>query len=85
MVKKHLQYMYTEREKCLSELYKNDYYETTDNDNESVINLSERYIDIKNYFPEEMEKELLPIFYRMAKRENHFCRNNNTDRNKKAS
>lgn len=57
----------TEREKCLSELYKNDYYETTDNDNESVINLSERYIDIKNYFPEEIEKELLPIFIEWLK------------------
>lgn len=51
-----------ERHECLSALFETGVYEPKKDDDETVINLTERYKDIHNYFPEEIDKAALPYF-----------------------
>lgn len=51
-----------EREVCFDVLYKQGEYELTDEDDESVQNLVERYEDIEELFPDEFKDEALPYF-----------------------
>lgn len=56
-----------EREECLDSLYKNNYYEIKETDNESVLNLSNRYNDIEKFFPEEFNESVIPVFIEWLK------------------
>lgn len=51
-----------EREICFDALYKQGEYELTDEDDESVQNLVERYKDIEELFPDEFKDKALPYF-----------------------
>lgn len=50
------------RETCLKSLFEKGSYSPADNDDETVINLAERYGDIDGAFPEELSGEALPYF-----------------------
>lgn len=50
------------REKCLTSLFEIGEYDTTENDDETVLNMVERYDDIRQAFPEEINKTVLPYF-----------------------
>lgn len=50
------------REECLKALYEDGEYEIRDNDDETVINMVERYKDINEVFPEELTTHALPYF-----------------------
>lgn len=57
-----------EREECLEALYTNNDYEVKETDNESVINLANRYKDIDKFFPEEMANStIIPVFIEWLK------------------
>ena len=51
-----------ERETCLEGLFESDDYDICNEKSESVINLYNRYNDIKETFPDELKGEILPIF-----------------------
>lgn len=51
-----------ERIQCLEQLYKDGLYNANEDDDESTINMAERYLDIVNNFPEEIKTEALPYF-----------------------
>lgn len=51
-----------ERRKCMEGLFNYGEYEPNDDDDESVHNLSERYIDIVRAFPDELKGDALPYF-----------------------
>ena len=51
-----------ERKDCLETLYKDGEYEIKETDSESVINLTNRYKDIEDFFPEELKDDALPVF-----------------------
>ena len=52
-----------ERRNCLEELFKNGKFSWAQNDNESTINMAERYDDIDQAFPDELRDEgILPFF-----------------------
>lgn len=51
-----------ERTRCLEELYKNGFYKPYEDDDESTINMAERYLDIVKNFPEEIKADALPYF-----------------------
>lgn len=51
-----------EREECLDELFLNDYYEPTKEDNDSTLNMTKRYQDIIEAFPTEINEQALPLF-----------------------
>ena len=51
-----------ERTKCLKHLYNNGEYHPKDDDDSSTINMSERYLDIEDAFPEELKGDVLPFF-----------------------
>ena len=51
-----------ERIKCMEALFKTGDYEPKDDDDESTINMSDRYDDIENAFPEEIKNHVLPFF-----------------------
>lgn len=50
------------REECLAALFEKGDYIPTKNDDETVINMLERYEDIVESFPEELTGEALPYF-----------------------
>lgn len=56
-----------EREGCLESLYTKNYYEVRETDNESVINLVNRYNDIEKFFPEEINESVIPLFIEWLK------------------
>src|SRR5699024_6108991 len=56
-----------EREDCLESLYANNDYEIKETDNESVINLANRYKNIGEFFPEEIDESVIPVFIEWLK------------------
>ncbi len=56
-----------EREQCLESLYTRNNYEIKNTDNESVINLANRYKDIEKFFPEDMDEPAIPVFIEWLK------------------
>lgn len=50
------------RENCLTSLFENGEYEIKDGDDETVKNMVERYEDITQVFPEEIDEIILPYF-----------------------
>ena len=50
------------RELCLRSLFENGKYDIKENDDETVKNMVERYEDIAQNFPEEINKHALPFF-----------------------
>lgn len=50
------------REDCLTSLFENGEYDLKDNDDETVKNMIERYEDITQIFPEEINQTVLPYF-----------------------
>ena len=57
-----------ERKDCLTALFENGAYEPTDGDDETVINLVERYNDIQNSFSDEIDDNAYLIFETMNDR-----------------
>ena len=51
-----------ERTKCLESLFNDNGYEPKEDDEESVINMTSRYADINEAFPDEMSEEELILF-----------------------
>ena len=51
-----------ERIHCLEQLFSNGYYFPKDSDDESTHNITERYNDIADAFPEEIKGSKLPFF-----------------------
>lgn len=50
------------RENCLTALFEEGQYKITENDDETVINMLERYEDISESFPDEIDETVLPYF-----------------------
>ena len=50
------------REICLKNLFENGIYEPTSEDDETVKNMVDRYEDINNAFPEDIDDKKLPFF-----------------------
>ncbi|MDR2967332.1 MAG: DUF262 domain-containing protein [Methanobacteriaceae archaeon] len=50
------------REDCLNDLFKKGLYIIKDNDDETVKNMVNRYQDIHDSFPEEINNKILPFF-----------------------
>lgn len=59
--KKSFNIQVNEREACMDALYKRETFSPL-NQNESVVNIFNRYIDIADVFPEEIKGEALPFF-----------------------
>lgn len=51
-----------ERVQCLQSLYEIGSYEPKNDDDESTVNMAERYSDIVNAFPEEIDTRAFPFF-----------------------
>ncbi len=51
-----------ERKKCLESLFKDGHYDVQPDDDESTVNMTARYADIVEAFPEEIKKEAFPYF-----------------------
>lgn len=51
-----------ERKHCLEALYNNGEYEVKKNDDETVKNITERYNDIAELFPDDLKGRALPFF-----------------------
>ncbi|MDK2827106.1 MAG: hypothetical protein PWQ63_16 [Methanolobus sp.] len=51
-----------EQQACLEKLFLEGYYEIQADDDESTINMVERYANIEQTFPEEIKGEVLPYF-----------------------
>lgn len=51
-----------DRHECLESLFQNGSYNLSDNDNETVINITKRYNDIEQVFPEEITNKCLAHF-----------------------
>ena len=51
-----------DRHECLDSLFQNGSYNLSDNDNETVINITKRYNDIEQVFPEEITTKCLAHF-----------------------
>jgi len=51
-----------ERTVCLQSLFENGEYTPSDDDDESTINMSNRYMNIEESFPEDIKGELLSFF-----------------------
>lgn len=51
-----------EREPCLKALFENGVYELTEDNDETIRNMVERYEDIEHSFPEEIDDKALPYF-----------------------
>jgi len=56
-----------DRTKVLDALFKGEDYDTTDESDESVVNMIDRYADITNIFSEELKNEKLPLFIEWLK------------------
>lgn len=50
------------RENCLTSLFENGVYELLESDDETVKNMVERYEDITNIYPDEINQTVLPYF-----------------------
>jgi len=50
------------REPCLKSLFENGEYELSENDDETIENMVERYGDVVQSFPEELAEDALPYF-----------------------
>ncbi|MCB9324005.1 MAG: DUF262 domain-containing protein [Lewinellaceae bacterium] len=50
------------REDCLKSLFENGFYSPNEEDDETVINMVDRYQDIHDSFPEEIDDNILPFF-----------------------
>ncbi len=51
-----------ERIPCLQSLFETGNYISSEDDDESTINMAERYVDIENVFPEEIDAHAFPYF-----------------------
>lgn len=51
-----------ERISCMEQLFREGSYQPGEDDDESTINMAERYLDIEKAFPEEIKNEVLPYF-----------------------
>lgn len=51
-----------ERKKCLEKLFLEGFYEVQPDDDESTVNMKERYADIGEAFPEEIKGNAFPYF-----------------------
>ncbi|MCL2775852.1 MAG: DUF262 domain-containing HNH endonuclease family protein [Oscillospiraceae bacterium] len=51
-----------EREKCLTALFRDGTYDPKEEDDETIQNIVERYNDIQNLFPDEIDDHALPYF-----------------------
>lgn len=51
-----------DRHKCLDSLFQDGKYNLSDDDNETVVNITKRYNDIEHVFPEEITNNCLPHF-----------------------
>src|ERR1043165_4113152 len=51
-----------EREKCFDALFTDGFYDTSDEEDESVKNLAARYSDIQELFPADIDEPALPFF-----------------------
>lgn len=51
-----------DRVPCLEALFNQGHYVTNKNDDESTVNMAERYQDITEAFPEELKNEAFPFF-----------------------
>lgn len=56
-----------ERVRCLEQLYATNDYDIAEADNESVVNLANRYKDIESLFSEEMNEDSIPVFIEWLK------------------
>lgn len=56
-----------DRKKIFDVLFKDQIYDTTDEKDESIINICERYSDIANIFPDNLKGETLPLFIEWVK------------------
>ncbi|QHI34694.1 hypothetical protein IMCC3317_00370 [Kordia antarctica] len=56
-----------DRTKVLDTLFKGGIYDTTNETDESIINMVERYSDIMNIFSDDLKKEKLPLFIEWVK------------------
>ncbi len=64
-----------ERQHLLDSLYNEDKYLKNDNENNlSIINMTDRYNDIKDLFPEELKCEKLPFFIDWLKEKLQFVK-----------
>ena len=60
--KKSFNMLDEDRKNCLAALFENGEYEPSEEDDETVKNLVERYGDIYNSFPDEIDNNALPYF-----------------------
>lgn len=60
--KKSFNIQVDERIQCLEGLFSEGVYNISDSDDESVINMTNRYLNIVNSFPDEVKDEALPYF-----------------------
>ena len=51
-----------ERVPCLQSLFESGSYIAREDDDESTVNMAERYVDIENVFPEEIDSKAFPYF-----------------------
>lgn len=51
-----------QREPCLKALYEDGEYSVTEEDDETIINMVDRYNDIEQSFPDEIDEKALPYF-----------------------
>ena len=51
-----------ERQTCMNDLFQQGSYELGEKEDDSVVNIVERYHDIENLFPEELKGKALPYF-----------------------
>lgn len=56
-----------DRTKVLDALFKGENYDITDENDESVVNMIERYTDITNIFSEDLKGDKLPLFIEWLK------------------
>jgi len=60
--KKSFNIQVDERIHCLEGLFNEGFYNMTNSDDESVINMTNRYLNIVNSFPDEIKGDALPYF-----------------------
>lgn len=60
--KKSFNIQVEERRQCLEGLFNNGFYIVNESDDESVKNMTNRYLNIVNSFPDEIKDEALPYF-----------------------
>lgn len=63
-----------EREKCLDSLFRTGSYEPAKDEDESVLNLTARYTNIGELFPDEIDDSALPYFISWLKEKLIFVR-----------